>query len=115
MIHEKKDTRAQDVDVKNSIRSYLNFDVDVLKHAFFPWIITFVSLSFALAKLCQGINCDLKHIEIISFAFVRILRKFIENKVSIPVQRYMSTVLTQFENQEGCTSAADLDLVTALR
>ena len=30
----------QDVDVKIQVRTYLNFDVDVLKHAFFPWIIT---------------------------------------------------------------------------
>ena len=30
----------QDVDVKIQVRSYLNFDVNVLKHAFFPWIIT---------------------------------------------------------------------------
>ena len=26
----------QDVDVKIQVRSYLNFDVDVLTHAFFP-------------------------------------------------------------------------------
>ena len=31
----------QDVDVKSQVRPYLNFDVDVLKHVFFPWIITF--------------------------------------------------------------------------
>ena len=31
----------QDVDVKIQVRSYLNFDVNVLKHAFFPWIITY--------------------------------------------------------------------------
>ena len=30
----------QDVDVKIQVRPYLNFDVNVLKHAFFPWIIT---------------------------------------------------------------------------
>ena len=32
----------QDVDVKIQVRSYLNFDVDVLNHAFSPWIITFI-------------------------------------------------------------------------
>ena len=31
----------QDVDVKIQVRTYLNFDVNVLKHAFFPWIITY--------------------------------------------------------------------------
>ena len=31
----------QDVNVKIQVRSYLNFDVDVLKYALFPWIITF--------------------------------------------------------------------------
>ena len=30
----------QDVDVKIQVRTYLNFDVNVLKHAFFLWIIT---------------------------------------------------------------------------
>ena len=30
----------QDVDVKIQVRSYLNFDVGVSKHALFPWIIT---------------------------------------------------------------------------
>ena len=30
----------QDVDVKIQVQTYLNFDVNVLKHALFPWIIT---------------------------------------------------------------------------
>ena len=33
----------QDVDVKIQVRSYLNFDVDVSKHAFFLWTITITS------------------------------------------------------------------------
>ena len=32
----------QDVDIKIQVRTYLNFDVNVLKHAFFPWIITYI-------------------------------------------------------------------------
>ena len=31
----------QDVNVKFQVHSYLKFDVDVLKHAFFLWIVTF--------------------------------------------------------------------------
>ena len=39
---------VQDVDVKIQVRSYLNFDLDVLKHAFFPWIITITKCTIFL-------------------------------------------------------------------
>ena len=50
MIHMEKGL-FQDVDVKIQVRPYLDFDVDVLKHAFFPWIITYALYLFLKATL----------------------------------------------------------------